>query len=382
MSSHREAPEISKDPVADNADVYAFVSPDNPSMVTIISNFVPLQGPAGGPNFYEFGNDVLYSIYIDNDGDATPEIEYQFQFNTTVANQNTFLYNTGPITSLTGTGSSAWNRRQFYSVTQRIDKAGQVKSSTEAARWATGTTAAASRASRASGTGRARVPARSDPRDGARYEGFACPPCNIGPRSTPMYETNLGSAAVQSLGTGEGQVFCGQRSDPFFVDLGSIFDLADLRPFQNLHCRSPRRIAAANGGMEMERHEDAQHPRDRPPGADLPDLTSDGSTPTDRVEPRGRARHLERSQPPQGADDRRPDEPGRRLRSVGAGLAARQSFDQRGDHPDEQEGRVGNGAATRSGDVGPVPRTMSSIRSSAGLLPVLYRQSVPEPRRR
>ena len=70
MSSHREAPEISKDPVADNADVYAFVSPDDPSTVTIISNFVPLQGPAGGPNFYEFGDDVLYSIYIDNDGDA------------------------------------------------------------------------------------------------------------------------------------------------------------------------------------------------------------------------------------------------------------------------------------------------------------------------
>ena len=81
MSSHREAPEISKDPVADNADVYAFVSPDKPDTVTIISNFVPLQGPAGGPNFYEFGDDVLYSIYIDNDGDAQPEIEYQFQFN-------------------------------------------------------------------------------------------------------------------------------------------------------------------------------------------------------------------------------------------------------------------------------------------------------------
>jgi hypothetical protein len=28
MSSHREAPEISKDPVADNTDTYAFVSPD------------------------------------------------------------------------------------------------------------------------------------------------------------------------------------------------------------------------------------------------------------------------------------------------------------------------------------------------------------------
>src|SRR4249920_1719616 len=113
MSSHREAPEIAKDPVADNADVYAFVSPDKPGTVTLISNFVPLQGPAGGPNFYEFGDDVLYSIYIDNDGDAQPDIEYQFQFNSTLQNPNTFLYNTGPITL---PGYANWNARQTYSV--------------------------------------------------------------------------------------------------------------------------------------------------------------------------------------------------------------------------------------------------------------------------
>ena len=79
MSSHREAPEISKDPAADNADVYAFVSPDQPDTVTLISNFVPLQDPPGGPNFFEFGDDVMYSIYIDNDGDGKPEISYVFQ---------------------------------------------------------------------------------------------------------------------------------------------------------------------------------------------------------------------------------------------------------------------------------------------------------------
>ena len=117
MSSHREAPEISKDPVADNADVYAFVSPDAPDTVTLITNFVPLQNPAGGPNFYEFGDDVLYSIYIDNDGDGVPEIAYQFQFETTLQNPNTFLYNTGPISSLTDPN---WNKRQVYSVT-RVD---------------------------------------------------------------------------------------------------------------------------------------------------------------------------------------------------------------------------------------------------------------------
>ena len=81
MSSHREAPGISKDPVADSTDLYAFVSPDDPSTVTIIANYVPLQQPAGGPNFYEFGDDVLYEIHIDNDNDADANITYQFRFN-------------------------------------------------------------------------------------------------------------------------------------------------------------------------------------------------------------------------------------------------------------------------------------------------------------
>ena len=68
MSSHREAPAISKDPVADNTDTYAFVSPDNPSTVTIIANYLPLEAPFGGPNFFEFGQDVRYRINVDNDG--------------------------------------------------------------------------------------------------------------------------------------------------------------------------------------------------------------------------------------------------------------------------------------------------------------------------
>ena len=70
MSSHREAPEISQDPVADNTDTYAFISPDNPKTVTIITNYLPAEVPAGGPTFFEFGNDVQYSIYIDNDRDG------------------------------------------------------------------------------------------------------------------------------------------------------------------------------------------------------------------------------------------------------------------------------------------------------------------------
>src|SRR5712691_6808290 len=113
MTSHREAPGTSKDPVADNTNLYAFVSPDKPDTVTIISNFIPFEEPAGGPNFASFGDDVLYEIKIDNDGDAVEEITYQFRFKTTFSNPGVFLYNTGPIGSLTDPN---WNVRQLYSV--------------------------------------------------------------------------------------------------------------------------------------------------------------------------------------------------------------------------------------------------------------------------
>ena len=192
MSSHREAPAISKDPVADNTDTYAFVSPDDPGTVTIISNYLPLEAPFGGPNFFEFGDDVLYEIHIDNDADGRPDITYQFEFNTQVRNPDTFLYNTGPISAI---DSANWNRRQFYSVT-RVER------------------------------GRSRVLAGE----------LACPPCNIGPSSTPSYES-LASQAIHSLPGGH-TVFAGQRLEGFYVDLGAVFDLADLRPFQNLHLAS------------------------------------------------------------------------------------------------------------------------------------------------
>src|ERR1700684_1468552 len=121
MSSHREAPEISKDPVADGTDLYAFVSPDKPDTVTLIANYLPLQSPDGGPNFYEFGDDVRYEIHIDTDGDARPAVSDRFAFSCTVPNKNTFLYNTGPIESL---DSPNWNRRQTYSVT-RVESSGR-----------------------------------------------------------------------------------------------------------------------------------------------------------------------------------------------------------------------------------------------------------------
>jgi hypothetical protein len=191
MSSHREAPEISKDPVADSTDVYAFVSPDAPDTVTLIANYIPLQGPAGGPNFYEFGDDVLYEIHIDNNGDGYADISYQFSFQTQLQNPATFLYNTGPILSLS---SPNWNSRQFYTLTRVQNGQSQVL-----------------------GTG------------------LACPPCNIGPLSTPNYQS-LAAAAVHSLPGGI-QVFAGQRAEGFYVDLGAVFDLGDLRPFEEIHAQ-------------------------------------------------------------------------------------------------------------------------------------------------
>src|SRR5580704_12878553 len=117
MSSHREAPEISQDPVADSTDLYAFVSPDQPDTVTLIANYIPLERPDGGPNFYEFGDNVRYAINIDNNGDGAADIVYEFDFTTINTNPNTFLYTTGPITSLTDPN---WTRRQFYSLS-RVD---------------------------------------------------------------------------------------------------------------------------------------------------------------------------------------------------------------------------------------------------------------------
>ena len=189
-SSHREAPLITEDPVADNTDTYAFVSPDRPDTVTLVANWIPLEEPAGGPNFHRFGDDVLYTINVDNDGDAVEDVVYEFRFKTTTAQPGTFLYNTGPVTSLE---DPDYNVRQTYTVTEVRH-------------------------------GRRRVLGRN----------LITPPANIGPRSTPDYEEKLARPAVHDLGHGK-RVFAGPRDDPFFVDLGSVFDLAGLRPLNGAH---------------------------------------------------------------------------------------------------------------------------------------------------
>ncbi len=195
-SSHAEAPLISQDPRADNTDLYAFVSPENTNTVTMIANYIPLEAPASGPNFYSFDDSVLYEIKVDNDRDGRPDVGYQFRFTTTTRNPDTFLYNTGPITSLSDPN---WNRPQTYSVTRvHFNENGKP-------------------------AGKGEVLGTNIP----------TPPDNVGPRSTPNYNS-LAAAAVTTLPGGI-KVFAGQRDDPFFVDLGSIFDLAGLRPFNPFH---------------------------------------------------------------------------------------------------------------------------------------------------
>jgi hypothetical protein len=227
MSSHREAPEISKDPVADSTDVYAFVSPDRPDTVTLIANYIPLQSPNGGPNFYEFGDDVRYEIHISNRGKAGADITYQFEFSTKVRTAS-FLYNTGPITSIK---STAWNRPQHYTVRRIAD--GKTKT---------------------------------------LADHLPCPPVNVGVRSTPNYAA-LAAQAVHSIPGGR-KVFAGQRADAFHVDLGSVFDLGALRPFNSLHLISIPDAAGVNGLQGYNVHTIAiQVP--------MRELTRDGSLPKD-----------------------------------------------------------------------------------------------------
>lgn len=217
MSSHREAPATSKDPVADNTDTYAFVSPDQPDTVTLIANYLPFEAPFGGPNFFEFADDVVYYIYVDNNGDGRADITYEFNFQTVVANPNTFLYNTGPIDSIS---SPNWNRKQFYSVTRTSGWGSQTLGSN-----------------------------------------LACPPCNIGPASTPNYAA-LAAEAVHSLGGGR-TVFAGQRLEGFYIDLGAVFDLGDLRPFEKLHIGGMANSMGVNSTNEFGVHSIAlQVPKD------------------------------------------------------------------------------------------------------------------------
>jgi hypothetical protein len=188
-SSHREAPAITEDPCADITDLYAFQSPDKSDTTTLIMNVIPFELPAGGPNFHKPCDDVMYELNVDNNGDAVEDVVFQYRFTTKYTNPNTFLYNTGQVTTL---DDADLNVRQTYTVTE------------------------------VRGNKRA-VIARDLP----------VAPANVGTRSMPNYD-QLATAAISDVQGGI-KSFVGPRDDPFFADLGAIFDLGGLRPLNQAH---------------------------------------------------------------------------------------------------------------------------------------------------
>lgn len=182
-SSHREAPLISGQPQYDNTDLYAFVSPDKPDTTTVIANFIPFEEPAGGPNFYQFGDDAQYDIHIDNNGDAQGDLLLRYTFRTQTKNKKSFLYNTGVVSNLT---DPDLNITQTYDIDLIKLKKQRVVSKTRLA------------------------------------DDIPVAPSDVGKASMPDYG-KLRDQAIYKLSNG-GQTFAGQADDPFFADL-RVFDL-------------------------------------------------------------------------------------------------------------------------------------------------------------
>ena len=177
-SSHREAPLIAADPQVDNTDLYAYVSPDAPDTVTLISTWIPFEEPAGGPNFYAFGEGVRYDINVDNNHDAKPDVIYRWTFTNHYRSRDTFLYNTGPVTSL---GDENLNFYQTYDL-KRVSGGDQATLVNDA----------------------------------------VAVPSHTGDPSMPDYGV-LRNEGIRSFGDG-GKAWAGQADDPFFLDL-RVFDL-------------------------------------------------------------------------------------------------------------------------------------------------------------
>ena len=190
-SSHREAPLISNDPLADNTDVYAFKSPDDPNTITIIANYIPFESPEGGPNYYNFGTNVRYEIHIKNKtSSAGDDITYRFTFSSTNEDPTTFF----------NIRLGKQNLKTTYKCEKSMDGGKSFTTIVMAG---------------------------------------IVPPNNIGPRSiegkTVGLETSyntLVESAISTATSGE-KVFCGPVDDPFFVDLAGAFDVGNFRPEGN-----------------------------------------------------------------------------------------------------------------------------------------------------
>src|SRR4051795_9401392 len=187
-SRQREAPLSALDPTADDTDVYAFTAPDATGALTIASNWIPFEDPAGSPNFYRFDDRAHYWINIDNTGDGVYDVRYLFKFKTHYLNKNSFLY---ALPGVSGIHDPTLQVQQSYTVTRETYKNGKERSSKVVGR------------------------------------GIPVAPNNVGPKTIPNY-TAVANQAIHSL-SGGGKVFAGQRDDPFFVDLGTAFDAINLR---------------------------------------------------------------------------------------------------------------------------------------------------------
>lgn len=207
-ASHREAPLIAQDPVADPTDVYAFVSYDDENIarapadrrVTLILNVIPGQNPSDGPNYFEFGGDVVYRLNVDNDRDGkADDVVYEIRFETenrpiggTLSTPLAFVA-LPPITALDGPGSEGLTRRQTYSVWE------------------------------IRGHRRTRLFGR---------QLLVAVPSNVGPRTMPKYEELAAQGIYEGKcanGTPGMRVFAGQRAETFYIDLGATFDTLNLR---------------------------------------------------------------------------------------------------------------------------------------------------------
>jgi uncharacterized protein DUF4331 len=190
-SSHREAPNISTDPAADNTDTYAWTAGNAPGALTVAADWIPGQNPAGGPNFFRWDDRARYYIHLDNNGDGRPDISYRFKFKTTVKNKNSFLT---ALPGASGFNDPKLNVVQRYSIVRETHKYKGKRVRTKNKTIARGLPAA---------------------------------PSNIGPKTFPNYQA-FTNAAVRNVSGGI-KVFAGQRDDPFFVDLGATFDGINVR---------------------------------------------------------------------------------------------------------------------------------------------------------
>jgi hypothetical protein len=193
-ASHREAPITALDQKADITDWFAFVSPEHPNSVIMILNVDPFLEPSNGPNYFPFDPGILYEMKIDNNHDGIPDVTFQFRFHTQIQNPGVFTGFVGnlagfpPITALNGVGSQGFSLRQTYDVTMVTSSGSQVLSDTQT---------------------------------------LYAVPTNVGPNTMPNYPA-LMQQGIYTLYNGI-RVFAGTVADPFFIDLGGVFDSLNMR---------------------------------------------------------------------------------------------------------------------------------------------------------